>query len=221
MLDKLKSLFFEKVEKDANVNSETTDAENLEAVESKPNIVPPIRNVNNSEGKVDDKLLGVLAAAIRKANIDGFDYLEYKESIKSLEKMDMSESTRFQSAFAMAKTMGANPQRLIQSAEYYLGILDEEGIKFGGVIENQRRAKIGDKGERIKQMEELVQQKLHEIERIKKEIEQLNTEIETENNSMAVAQQKIEQTKMNFESSFQQVYSTIKNDIEKMKSYLK
>ena len=155
MLDKLKSLFFEKVESGDNSSEKSGNLnKNVKQDDVVQNKVPKVtpREVTTSQGTVDDKLLGVLASAIQKANIDGFDYLEYKESIKSLEKMDMSEATRFQSALAMAKTMGANPQRLIQSAEYYLGVLDEERKKFGEVMEHQRKGKIGDKGERVKQM---------------------------------------------------------------------
>ena len=222
MLDKLKSLFFEKVESDKTESQqkvEKVSKEKIVQTAPKPELAAPIGN--QKSGNIDNKLLNVLASAVQKANVDGFDYLEYKESIKSLEKMDMSEATRYQSAFAMAKTMGANAQRLIQSAEYYLGMLDEERKKFAGVIEHQRREKIGDKEERIKQMKELVQQKLQEIEKIKQEINQLNTEIEKENKSIEGAQNKIQQTKVNFEATFNQVYSSIQKDIERMKSYLK
>ena len=57
--------------------------------------------------------------------MEGFDYLEYKQSLQSLEKMNMDNQTRYQSAFAMAQTMGAKAKNLIDSAQYYLKVMQK------------------------------------------------------------------------------------------------
>ena len=74
-------------------------------------------------GKVNDKFTEVLFSAMERDNQEGFDYLEFKQSLRSLEKMPMDEATRYQSALAMAKTLGANPVLLQQSAAHYLNVL--------------------------------------------------------------------------------------------------
>ena len=82
------------------------------------------------DGKVSAKFTKILLEAIEKYNEEGFDYLEYKNGIRSLAKMDMDEATRFKSAFAMAQTMGAESGLLIKSAEHYLQVLGKERDKF-------------------------------------------------------------------------------------------
>ena len=76
---------------------------------------------------------------MEKANIEGFDYLEYKQSLKSLAKMPMDERTRFQSAYAMAQTMGASVGHLIKTAQHYIDILAAEEKKFETALANQKK----------------------------------------------------------------------------------
>ena len=93
-------------------------------------------------GKVTSKFVNVLLAAMEQANLEGFDYLEYKQSLNSLAKMPMDEKTRFQSAYAMAQTMGAQPQKLIDSATHYVNVLKKEEVKFEKALEGQINEKI-------------------------------------------------------------------------------
>ena len=117
-VDKLKSLFV--------VEDESTAKNKKKAQPKKqsPSVSPPTSPSTNSQkgqvaessqgsrGQVTAKFMNILLGAMEKHNLDGFDYIEFKESLKSLEKMPMDERTRFQSAFAMAKTMGATPQKI-------------------------------------------------------------------------------------------------------------
>ena len=58
----------------------------------------------NRNASASDKFVDNLLKAIEANNLEGFDYLEYKQSLRSLSSMDMDEATKFNSAFAMAKT---------------------------------------------------------------------------------------------------------------------
>ena len=48
--------------------------------------------------------------------------------------MPMDEQTRFQSAFAMAQTLGATTEHLMHSANHYLEILKKEGLALAGTV---------------------------------------------------------------------------------------
>ena len=135
--------------------------------------------------------------------------------------MDMDEATRYQSAFAMAKTMGATPKKLLETANHYINILETEEQKFGQALISQKEKQIGNRHQRLEQLGKAVEQK-------KKQIEQLNKEIEThEQESVQIKEQitdstvKVENTKNNFIVTYQLLTGQIKEDIRKMQSYLK
>ena len=89
-------------------------------------------------GKSSPKFTNILLQAMEANNLDGFDYLEYKQSLHNLAKMPMDEQTRYQSAFAAASTMGATPAKLVKTAHFYLDVLKKEEAKFAQALANQK-----------------------------------------------------------------------------------
>ena len=123
----IKSVFV--VEDEELVKKASNTKANQKTVPNKQSAVVQ-ESSKGSPGKVTSKFVNVLLGAMEQANLDGFDYLEYKQSLNSLAKMPMDVKTRFQSAFAMAQTMGANPKKLMDSALHYINVLKKEEVKF-------------------------------------------------------------------------------------------
>ena len=155
-----------------------------------PKVVPTA-----SSGKVTTKFMTVLLKAMEANNLDGFDYLEFKQSLKSLEKMPMDEQTRFKSAFAMAQTMGATPDHLVKTADHYIRVLLSEEEKFGQALAKQKTKQIGDKQNQIQQLENIIQEKKKTIEKLKKEIEEHAKGMEAMKAEISDATVKVESTK--------------------------
>ena len=149
-------------------------------------------NRSAGSGKVTEKFSQILFGAMEKNNIDGFDYLEYRQSLQSLKKMNMDESTRYKSAYAMAQTMGASPDYLVKTAQHYLDVLKKEEDKFETALKNQRSRQEGEK-DQLGKLEQDVSQ----------------------------ASQKVESTKNDFIASYQAIVGQISQDVENMKQYLK
>ena len=111
VFDKIKSLFI--VEEDAGQNQNPLDAVTTEKATTTqpkvetPTIQTPKPTQVNSSGTITDKFTDVLMKALSDNNIEGFDYLEFRQGLLSLSKMPMDEGTRFQAAFSMAQVMGA------------------------------------------------------------------------------------------------------------------
>lgn len=222
MFDKLKSLFVvedEEVSK-TNPSGKAKSGEPASAAKDEK-IDVPISSITPSSGKVQSKFLDVLLKSMEANDLDGFDYLEFKQSLKSLEKMPMDVPTRFKSAFAMAQTMGATPDHLIKTADHYIKVLLNEEEKFGQALVNQRSRQIGNKENQIKQFENLIKEKTSKIKQLKAEIEKHNTDMGKMKNDIAKATVKVESTKNDFHASFNHLVSQIKKDIESMKNYLK
>lgn len=173
------------------------------------------------DAKSSSKFVDVLLKAIESNNVDGFDYLEYKQSLQKLSKMAMDEQTRYQSAYAMAETMGVTPAGLKQSAEGYLKVLKNEELKFQQALKNQKAKQITEKQKAITQLQNVITQKEKQIQQLKAEVVKHGKELETHKKSMSGAAEKVQKTKVNFESAYDSVAGQIKDDLEKMKQYLK
>lgn len=230
--DKLKSLFFVEEEgatkqKKGRPNvAQPKKAATKSSAKPKPTPAPsPTPEITESgegrKGQVTGKFMEILFGAMEKHNLDGFDYLEFKESLKSLEKMPMDEQTRFQSAFAMAKTMGASPNKLVDAAKHYLKILQQEEKKFEQALNNQRSRQIGGREKQIKDLEVGIQQKAKHIKKLTQEIEQSQKQLEAIKGEISGAVSKVETTKNNFIASYNLVVAQIQKDIDNMQKYLK
>ena len=158
---------------------------------------------------------------MEKHNIEGFDYLEYRQSLLSLRKMDMDTATRYKSAYAMAQTMGASPEYLIKTANHYLDVLQKEEAKFGEALKNQRSRQIGEKEQQLKQLEQTIRQKAEKIQQLSKEIEEHQKQIKAIEGDLSQAATKVESTKNDFIASYNAIVVQIKEDIENMKQFLK
>ncbi|HHH50538.1 MAG TPA: hypothetical protein ENK52_06135 [Saprospiraceae bacterium] len=225
MLKKLKGIFI--VEEDDAKKEKASNTKQPEK-KTKPTTSPISKNTSSSPtpvsagtGKVTAKFNDVLLGAMAKNNIDGFDYLEFKESLQSLAKMPMDEKTRYQSAYAMAKTMGATPEYLIKTAKHYINILGKEEQKFHQALANQKTKQIGNKEQQIKQMDLLIKEKMEQINRLTQEIEQhkkLKHKLATEISNSSV---KVETTKNNFIASYKNLIAQIQKDMQNIQTYLK
>ncbi|HQW72071.1 MAG TPA: hypothetical protein PKZ91_09640, partial [Saprospiraceae bacterium] len=74
-------------------------------------------------GQQSDQFYKVLFDALERNNQAGFDYLEFRKALQSLETIGLDEKTKFLSAFAGAQASGANVKLLTDSATIYLEIL--------------------------------------------------------------------------------------------------
>ncbi len=172
-------------------------------------------------GKVSAKFTDILFGALEKNNLPGVDYLEYKQSLQSLEKMAMEEKVRYQSAFAMAQAMGATPPKLIETASHYLDVLKGEEAKFEQALANQETAKVEGRKNRINQLEAAAQKKVEQIKQLTGEVKKHQVEMEKLRQEIGQATTNMETTKNNFIASYNTLVAQILKDVENMKKYLK
>ena len=219
MLKKIKSLFIEEIE-DAQPKKKSNPAPTRQT----PPPVAAERTTVTTEsrpGEVKDKFMKILFGAMDKANLDGFDYLEFKNSLQSLKKVQQTdEATRYQSAYAMAQTMGATPQNLVQTAEHYLNVLRQEEAKFEQALDANMQSKVGSQQAKVKQLAEDIKQKQAQIQKLQQEIDASKAEHEKIVNGIKSATAKIENTKADFIASYEAIRQQIIRDTDKIKKYL-
>lgn len=185
---------------------------------SQPTYIPPFEN---GQGKMNEKFADALFRAMEAANIDGFDYFEFKQALKNLETMPMDEATRYKSAFAMAQTMGATPTKLMNTASNYLEVLKKEEAKFQQAANNQVQSQIGNKKNEIENLDAVIHQKSAQIKKMVDEIEQHKKEMDILNQDITQASSKVAQTKADFDATYTMLLNQIEKDIENMNNYLK
>lgn len=228
MLKKLKSIFVvEDEHAQTSVKPVVEEEEDITVPEikqstPKPNPAPSAPVAQSAgPGKVSDKFLNILLGAMEKNNLDGFDYLEYKQSLQSLDKISMDEATKYQSAFAMAQTMGANASNLIKTAQHYLNVLAEEEKKFEQALVNQRNLQITEKEQKLKSYNQAIADKNSQIQKLTEEINRIRKDMENMTNELQDSQFKVESTKNDFLITYQSLVDHIRKDIENMNQYLK
>jgi len=218
-LKKLKGIFVVEAATEGQAADTTTQAPaKAETPASKPTpSVTPAAPV----GKASDKFYDILLGAMEANNQEGFDYLEYKKSLQTLAKMPMDEQTRYFSAFAAAQAMGVTPQKLTDSAAFYLKILASEDSKFQDSVNAQRQKQIGNKEKAIADMEATIKAKGEQIAKLTEEIQTHQNDMEKMKAEISDAVVKIETTLSDFHATFDELTAQIGKDVENMNKYLK
>src|SRR5687768_13063866 len=180
----------------------------------------PIPMGTDGKGQVQDKFLEVLFGALQSSNQEGFDYLEFKDFLRSLANVPMDDSTRFKSAFATAQTMGATKERILTSARVYMELLAKEESKFQEALNGQRDKNLTSKHHEIKKLEQTIHDKQAEIEKLKADIENHRKHIGTLEQDINAASDKLAQTASDFAATYQALLGQIQEDVKNIESHL-
>lgn len=223
-LKRIKSVFV--VEDGASKPAEGQKSEGTAAEKKGSPVVSPAQEVSyksspNHISGADPTIADTIFKAIEAQNLDGFDYLEFKESLKALSKLPMDEATMYRSAFATATTMGLTKEKLTSTLSHYLQILDKQKSAFDDALAQQRKENLEKKMAEIAAMDKAIAEKSEQIKRLTQEIEQVQNQQDKMKNELAGISDKIETTKMNFESTFVSIRDQFTSDQQKISEYLK
>jgi len=159
-----------------------------------------------------DRNTEIFIKALERSNQPGFDYIEFKQSLGVMAKMNIDESTAIRSAFATASTVGLTKKKLMESANYYAKIINQEKEHFDAALSKRINQKVGGK---IKEVEKLKEQ----IIKYKEKIEQLTAQIEKHQNTIDTADEQIQAEKekiLGTQNNFERKTSTILKLIYKL-----
>lgn len=226
MLKKLKSFFIltddEENKKAAEKSEEAhSKGEVIEDEVEKVEVPEIVIDSPPPSGQPNKKFVDILLKAVEKNNKEEFDYLEFKSSLQSLKGMEMDDATMYKSALAMAKTMGATPDKLISTAKHYISILNNERNKFNAALQNQKTKQVTGKEESINKKIQAIKNKELKIKQLQEEIKQDNLKLEEMKENINKSAAKVQKTSDQFHYAFKVVTGQIFADIENMEKYLK
>ncbi len=221
MLDKLKNLFI------VDDGKETTPVQpkTTQQSQSSPQQKSPKKQPKQASPKSDtpvpprpkaapsERFVNKLLEAIEANNEKGFDYLEFKQSMANLSTVDMDDATRYKSALAMAKTMGADASQLAKSASRYLAVLEGEENKFRVAFGKQQKDRVTQRQEKLNSYEKGIVDREARIKELQGQIEQLKVKLSELQTTTENADAKVTATKDGFYSAYHIVVDQIKNDL--------
>lgn len=215
MFKSLKSLFVTTEEEQTAAPAQPSTSSETSANEANTG------NEKVTQKPVDNTILDRLLRAIEDNNQSGFDYLEYRRSLKSLAALPMDEAIKFQSAFATASTMDVTLEKLLASIDFYKKVLLNEDDNFKKASKEQFSVNVEG---RLKQKETIngtIKEKSLAIQKLTEEIRAHQAELEDLNLAIETADAKIKDTTANFNQALEVLISQMDIDAEKLKKYIK
>lgn len=164
-------------------------------------------------GNTDQKSIDFLESAMTKKSQQGFDYLKFKQSVEQLNSLNLDAAIALKSAYSTASTMGVTKDSLLQSARHYLTVLGDEKKQFDQALTNQVQQRIDSKKEELAKLQQQIEDSKRQIAKLEKQITEFQERIAKSDDEVADAKAHIEQTKMKFETTYQQFVSAIEQDI--------
>lgn len=169
---------------------------------------------------LDDKSCKSLTEALLRNNLKGFDYLEFRASLRALSNLNMDAAQIFQSAFATASVIGLTKEHLISSAEHYKNVLQKEKNAFDTALQNQVNQHIVSKNNEIVQLKQQTAIFKQQIEELEAKILQNEAAIKLKSEQIKDSDAKINSTKQNFEKTLLAIDNEINRDIDFINLYL-
>lgn len=177
--------------------------------------------ISNPEtgGTYSQKIFDSLSKAIFDSNLPGEDYLEFMQALKAMHDIPLEENIKMKTVFATLSTKGLTVQKILESGDYYLKILENEKSKFYMALEGQKKGNLGEKTKTITRLEEQNKEKAEQIKKLTEEIKQNSTKIESLRKEINEADTKIKTTENNFIFTLEKISGQIKTNIEKIKTF--
>lgn len=179
-----------------------------------------IKIFSEADPSLDEKSLQFLARLLVKNDQSGFDYLEFKQSLKALKEMNMDEVTAMKSAYTTATTMGLTKEKLLASALHYQKLLSIEKEHFNEELKRQLDKKVGvqiQEADKLKQTLTEIEAQIADLQvkavHAKKTLGELETSISQE-------KEKLEETRAAFERTLEGLVRLIDADKKQIEQHI-
>ncbi|WP_421825652.1 hypothetical protein [Larkinella sp.] len=175
------------------------------------------------EGAVDTKFVDHFAAVLSKANQPGPDYFEFRETLKNLTNLNLSEDQQYQAAWASFKAMGgsANVAGLVSSANQYLTALNNDQQAFSKTVEEALTEKVGGLSNEQKQLQSENEQLAKQMLELQRKMDANTERLAKIGGELNEQRQKITQNQSNYEATLAVFVGQIKRDLLKLGEYIK
>jgi uncharacterized phage infection (PIP) family protein YhgE len=174
-------------------------------------------------GTVDAKFAEHFAGVLAKNNLPGPDYFEFRETLRSLASLGLSEDQQYQAAWASFKALGGAPDvaRLTSTANQYLAILGKDREAFGQSVEAAIAERVGGLQREQQQLQADSEALTRQLAEIQQKLAANATRLAAIGGEVAEQSGRLNQNRQNYEATYGHFTSQIRADLAKIAQYLK
>lgn len=174
-------------------------------------------------GTVDAKFAEHFAGVLAKNNLPGPDYFEFRETLRSLASLGLSEDQQYQAAWASFKALGGAPDvaRLTSTANQYLAILGKDREAFGQSVEAAIAERVGGLQREQQQLQADSETLTRQLAEIQQKLAANATRLAAIGGEVAEQSGRLNQNRQNYEATYGHFTSQIRADLAKIAQYLK
>ncbi|WP_461140830.1 hypothetical protein [Spirosoma pomorum] len=183
--------------------------------------MPPKETV--APGTIDAKFADHFADVLAKNNQPGPDYFEFRETLRSLGNLGLSEDKQYQAAWASFKALAGTSDIAIltSTANHYLNALNKDREAFKKSVDAALTERVGglqNEQKRLQTENEALAKQLIEIQ---KQIDSNTNRLKTIDGEINEQSEKITRNGLNYDLTYDHFTNQIKSDIDRMTQYLK
>ena len=167
-----------------------------------------------TDGNLHEPSLQVLTDVLQNNSLPGFDYIEFKQSLQQLAKMNMDLPTAIKSAFITASTVGLTKEKLIETAAHYKSLVIKEKEQFDASLQRQQDQRIAAKLKEIAVLKQQITDGQAKIKALESDINGANAAIRDADLEIEGSRGKIDSAKENFMAAYANVLGQIDSDID-------
>ena len=171
-------------------------------------------------GELDKKSVDALIKALDSNNLQGFDYIEFKQSLGALADLNMDKITAVKSAYATAATLGLSKAKLLKTADYYKDVLSKEKKQFDLALKKQVQQRIEGRKDELAQIKAQIKVNEEKIAQLTKQNEVYQNKIDNADKELAATKKKLQLTTGNFETAYKHILELIDEDVQMIKDNL-
>ena len=174
-------------------------------------------------GTVDAKFAEHFAGVLAKNNLPGPDYFEFRETLRSLASLELSEDQQYQAAWASFKALGGASDlgHLAGTANQYLAILGKDREAFGQSVEAAIAERVGGLQREQQQLQADTEALTRQLAEIQQKIAANTARLEAIGGEVAEQSGRLNQNRQNYEATYGHFTSQIRADLAKIAQYLK
>lgn len=152
-------------------------------------------------------------AVMKECNVPGPDYYEFMQAINNPALAALPEQQRYIATFAPISAMGATKDKLVETANFYLGKLEEQKSSFETRLSRTRENRVDSK---LKEVEQLKDENDRMTQRMQENIKKIG-ELTAESNEATV---QLNAAQTTFEMALKKKTDMIQSHITNIQNYL-
>jgi predicted phage tail protein len=156
-----------------------------------------------------------------KSNLPGPDYYEFSKMFQAINAPGMSEDTRMAAAFAGLGVQGLTKEKLLQTAQQYINIIEEDSKNFEQAVGGKINQELNTKKNAAIELSAKVTEKQNLIAQLQKEITDDNLNIQRMNQEVAEQEAEIASKVNGYKTACESRKQQIASDIQKITTYIK